>query len=92
VKLRFLLAGGEEILAGTGLVAWLQRGAETFVGVGVQLEDLTPAGAKLHAEMLELRERQGTGEQWLAPEDRRLEMELFDGPTTRVGTPLPFVV
>jgi len=87
VTLRFLLAGGEQILAGTGLVAWLQRG-----GVGIQLEELDPAGEELHREMLTLRERQGAGEQWLAPEDRRLEMELFDEPTTPVGTPLPFIV
>jgi hypothetical protein len=89
IGLRFLLAGGEEILAGVGLVAWLQRRPD-HLGVGVQFEELTPAGDRLYRDMLARRE-QDNG-RWLAPEDRRLEMERFDGPTTPVGTPLPFLV
>jgi len=93
VRLRFLLAGGEEIFNGIGMVAWMQR-RSSHLGVGVHFEKLSEQGEQLYRQMLALRQEQErlNLRRWMAAEDRHLTSESFDGPTSRVDSPLPFLV
>lgn len=54
VQLRFLLEDGTAVLAGRGIVAWLQRqGADR--GIGVQFRRLSPASHVTYRQMLRLK-------------------------------------
>jgi len=87
IGIRFLLATGEEIFSGVGLVAWLQHSGP-HLGVGVQFQELTDEGERLYREMLaerELREMREQEQRFLAEQDKALDDEWFDGPTIPRG-------
>lgn len=82
VKLRFLLLDGQEILAGVGLVAWIQR-RPNHLGVGVQFEQLSTEGERLYREMLN-RSEETRAPGW--PQED-VSAEFFEAPTGRVVRP-----
>lgn len=90
VLLRFEASNGGVLFSGTGLVAWIQGGAER-PGVGIQFEDLTERSLLVYQEMLAKREELSRHQR---PADTRTEDprdEFGEAPTLPVGPPPLFV-
>lgn len=83
VQLRFLGSSGDCLFAGSGVVAWVQRG-ETERGLGVQFLRLEPESHNAYRAMLRLK-RELDGQRRPQVFDQPPAEEWSDMPTRQVG-------